>query len=649
MGLIGKIWVRLGLDNSEYKRGIKDTERQTDQFSAGIKRMAGALLAAFSVQKIIQWGKAAINAYNEQAIAVAKLESVLKSTGNTAGLTSRELQRYAAELQRQTTFGDEATIEAMARLLTFKSISKDLFKNTIASAQDLATIMGTDLNSAVLQLGKALENPELGLTMLRRTGISFTTEQIEQVKKLLEQGKKYEAQLLILTEVQSKFGGAAKSAAETAAGAWKQVGNALGDLMEAFGSGVEKSKGFANSLKSWFEVLTDVAMSKRLNFFEKLTAFLGGNTEAFRKAREEAQQEQEYWKTIDESATAIMETIKDVAGAELMLNSIRKEGLSDRDKEVKKRLEAYIAEKKKVEVEEGAIPVLQKMLEVKNELLLVETDPNKIRIINDEIAIINKRLALLQMTTAEYKKMIEAKKRGSMADFVFPQQPTGLMGAKVISDAKAAEEGRIKAEQEAQRKFLSQFNTKPIDDAIKNQIEANKQVRQQALDQMKKDTEAAGQIAGMFDSLISNTVANSIEYLTDALAGVGDMDTKSIVAALLMPFADMAIAAGTIIATTGTAIESLKTALMTTLGTGAIAAGAALIAVGVGAKAGLKALAGGGKKASTQAANSTSFVGGAGGFNTAQSMQSPQLNLVGVLKGSDIYLSVQKETEKRVR
>ena len=78
----------------------------------------------------------------------------------------------------------------------------------------------------------------------------------------------------------------------------------------------------------------------------------------------------------------------------------------------------------------------------------------------------------------------------------------------------------------------------------------------------------------------------------------------------------------------------------------AIAAGTALVALSSYAISKFQAAA---NNVSGGSESSTSFVGGAGGFNTAQSMQSPQLNLVGVLKGSDIYLSVQKETEKRVR
>ena len=109
-----------------------------------------------------------------------------------------------------------------------------------------------------MQLGKALEIPEIGLSMLRRSGVVFTNEQIANVKKLLAEGKKYEAQQLILIEVQKKFGGAAKAAAETAQGAWAGAKMAVGDFMETVGRGIEGTKGLAivitELFASWSEV-----------------------------------------------------------------------------------------------------------------------------------------------------------------------------------------------------------------------------------------------------------------------------------------------------------------------------------------------------------------------------------------------------------
>ena len=109
-----------------------------------------------------------------------------------------------------------------------------------------------------------------------------------------------------------------------------------------------------------------------------------------------------------------------------------------------------------------------------------------------------------------------------------------------------------------------------------------------------------------------------------------------------MPLADMAITAGGIVLTTGTAVESLKTSLISFFGGSAIAAGAALIAVGTAAKIGLKALA---KPKSGSTQSMTSFTGGAKGIPSAK---TEQVELFAKISGNDILLSSKRaEVNKR--
>jgi hypothetical protein len=107
----------------------------------------------------------------------------------------------------------------------------------------------------------------------------------------------------------------------------------------------------------------------------------------------------------------------------------------------------------------------------------------------------------------------------------------------------------------------------------------------------------------------------------------------------------MAITAGTIILKSGKAIESLKAALTTGLGIGAIAAGGLLIGVGIAAKAGLKALASGGGGGG--GASSTSFSGGSGGFSPKTEMKP--VEIYGKISGADILLSSERAAELRKR
>ena len=232
------------------------------------------------------------------------------------------MQRFASQLQSVTTFEDDATVGAASLLATFKSVNGDVFKEAIKSSQDLATIMGTDLQGAIMQIGKALESPEIGLVALRRSGISFTEAQIEQIKKLVAEGKKQEAQFIILKEIQSQVGGAARAAANTAEGAWKQLGNAIGDVMEQIGSNIEKTTPLAMFLKDEVEKLSSVMNSEDLSFWEKLKVLIADDEKSLRKLYKEQQRFREEQKENRAVVDGMMRGINSVAEAQAKLKTL---------------------------------------------------------------------------------------------------------------------------------------------------------------------------------------------------------------------------------------------------------------------------------------------------------------------------------------
>jgi len=210
--------------------------------------MAGIYMAQRALRAI--W-----SAYERQELAERRLAAVLRATGGAAGLTVKQLQQYAAALQQTTRFGDEAVMEIMAVLATFKSVSGPIFLEATKRVLDLAEVMGTDARSSAIQLGKALEDPKIGLTALRRVGISFTEAQTEMIKKMVEMGEVTQAQTVILKALKEQVGGTAEAMAEGAAGALAQFTNALGDTAEALGRLTAEWLGFQESAGSGMTVL----------------------------------------------------------------------------------------------------------------------------------------------------------------------------------------------------------------------------------------------------------------------------------------------------------------------------------------------------------------------------------------------------------
>lgn len=235
------------------------TGQAVEATSNKVLELAKAVVGAYAINELVGFLKdcaaAAIEANKEQA----RLEAVLRATGGTAGFTGQQLAEYASELQDATGINEEAIKRSMAVLATFRSVSGDVFKEATALALDLSAVFGQDVASAATMLGKALEDPITGLSALRRVGVTFTEEAQEQIRVLIEQGKLFEAQKLILEGVAVQVRGVAQSVAE-ADGGFEALKNATDDAKEALGGIVleaVKATGVVSALTSVMTFLRD--------------------------------------------------------------------------------------------------------------------------------------------------------------------------------------------------------------------------------------------------------------------------------------------------------------------------------------------------------------------------------------------------------
>lgn len=173
---------------------------------------------------------------SDRQVNVAKLTNGLKNLGATeADLV--KLKIAADEFGRSTLFDQEDATNAFALLTSFQRIGVESYERVTKAASDLATVTGTDLKSAQIQLAKALEDPAKRVTDLARSGTVFTDQQKEQIKVLQESGRLFEAQNLILQEIEKQYGGAAEAAGSAGlAGALDTLGEATRDFQEALAS-----------------------------------------------------------------------------------------------------------------------------------------------------------------------------------------------------------------------------------------------------------------------------------------------------------------------------------------------------------------------------------------------------------------------------
>lgn len=148
----------------------------------------------------------------------------------------------------------------------------------------------------------------------------------------------------------------------------------------------------------------------------------------------------------------------------------------------------------------------------------------------------------------------------------------------------------------------------------------------------------------MLEQSFIESFGGATQALTDALFRIEGAGAEQVLAALLQPFARTATQLGEMLIAQGIGIKAFKESLKTLQPGVAIAAGAALIALGAALSSGIQALAGGGGSGSTSA--STSAAGTATGSGIETYQQEITVNVVGEISGDKIILAGQKTLNK---
>jgi hypothetical protein len=233
----------LGFDSITFRRGMTDAERDLVKLQKSFERRGkdlqklGKGLTAFITLPIAGIAAAGIKEAQETQQAMAQVNASLASMGPVAGRSAEQLKKVSDALELKSTFeADEILRKVTANLLTFGNISGTVFDRAQQSAVDLATKLGTDLQSATILVGKALNDPIKGLTALGRAGIQFSESQKETIKSMVATGNVAGAQSIILGELERQFKGSAAAAANAdplnqANKAWKQMAETIGNSL----------------------------------------------------------------------------------------------------------------------------------------------------------------------------------------------------------------------------------------------------------------------------------------------------------------------------------------------------------------------------------------------------------------------------------
>ena len=683
MSIIGSIFVRLGLKSDEFSKGIKQSEGQLSSFKGVVGKIGGAIAGAFTVDKIVQFTKEAYKLAG-QAQGVYNAFSRLNRPG---------LLNDLKEATRGTT--DELKLMQTAVQANNFKIPLDQLATYLKFATNRAIETGESVDYLVqsIILGIGRKSP----LILDNLGIS-ASELREELAKTGDMGK---AVGNIINKSMSEAG----DAIETSAVKAQKLGAAWKDFMVAVGdSGAVKSTG--NIITDTLTSITR-AMSDLIKSGKSWSAFIGsmlggvlgplgaifGGAAAAGSAIAGQRSKQNKIDAEDASAAKLAKKWADSAATieevNILLNSARSDSIDLTAKETQAIIEALMEKKKQLKAQEQekiAREQTEKGIKAQiaalEELRAQEANPEKRAAYTSEIESLKKRLELMTSTNTVVKgsidyinQQIEAQEKLYNSTNIQSVRDMAAAKKKELEAAKAlleiTEKDKQKRDEALKGDIASGYSTQGMGGSFwlkrveeKNQLEKNlasysfdPTLYKDKIQQFKEQAAEVDQVANSIHQTITNTMVSSFQALADGLAGISDMNAGQAIASLLKPLADMAITAGTIIMTTGKAIESLKAALSGFFGVGAIAAGAILVGIGVAARAGLSAIASsGGSSGSSSYSPNTSFSGGSS-YSGASSQygyasyraQSVDVNVTGRISGQDIVLASDKYLKNKSR
>jgi hypothetical protein len=198
----------------------KQIKRFADQSKQDMKRAATAFAVAAGGAAVLATRMNA--AFEEMSTANARIVQISKQMGLFDGqvnATSERLIKLARATALNTGVDANAIKATQAKLLTFAELAKTA--TTVGGSFDRATQAAVDLAAAgfgevaqnAVQLGKALQDPIKGITALARSGVTFTDQQKEQIRTLVESNQVLQAQELILAAIEQQVGGTAVATA----------------------------------------------------------------------------------------------------------------------------------------------------------------------------------------------------------------------------------------------------------------------------------------------------------------------------------------------------------------------------------------------------------------------------------------------------
>ena len=195
----------------------KGTKKADDAFT----KLGKKFLAVFSVTKVVQFGKASVQAFSDSTKEAALLATQLNAVN--LGFASPFIDQFLQKLELATGIAGDKLTNAFISLSQATGDASTAQK-ILTTAIDVSLGTGKDLQTVSSALQRAYKGETTALARLR---IGYTTAELK--------GRDFED---VIGDLQKRFDGAAGEATDTFAGKMERLAAAVEQAKEAFGEGL---------------------------------------------------------------------------------------------------------------------------------------------------------------------------------------------------------------------------------------------------------------------------------------------------------------------------------------------------------------------------------------------------------------------------
>lgn len=271
-----EVQLELGIDDRALRKGLRDIERDFSKFGSSVESSVKGASASLDVFKgtfaglvafkslevvgkaigaafgfaVDTMGRAITEAAGAE-VAINNLNQALIRSGQFTPAVSKELEDFSSQLQRTSTFTDDAAQGSLALLASLTKLDVEGLKSATQAAANLATVLGIDLDTATRLVAKGANG---NVEAFGRYGL--------EIRRGATDTETFSNLLQVLN---SRFGGAAQGQLKSYSGSLTSLSNSYGDLLEQLGFIVTKNPaviGLFNSTRIALQGLGD-SLSKQ--------------------------------------------------------------------------------------------------------------------------------------------------------------------------------------------------------------------------------------------------------------------------------------------------------------------------------------------------------------------------------------------------